>query len=714
MTASTSATLVVELVTEELPPKSLKALGEAFATRLCERLRKDSYLGEASRMTPYATPRRLAVSITGVRSVAPDAPMLDKLMPAKVAWDAQGNPSPAYSKKLAGLGRPQLATAAREVRDGGDRVFVQSDGKADYVFLERLAKGQPLERGLHDALEDAIASLPIPKVMRYANPDGGYYNEIAFVRPAHRLLALHGDQVVNVCALGLRAGRSTDGHRFLSRSGIEVANADGWAPTVEAEGKLIPSFAQRRAAIEAELAKAAQGDRVIAPDALLDEVTSLVEWPVVFAGTFDPQFLAVPQECLILTMQQNQKYFALTDADGRMRARFLVVGNLATDDPRAIIGGNERVLRARLADARFFFDKDRKSTLESRVARLANVVYLAKLGERARQIDRVARMRRLAALLAPRTGANVLHAERAALLAKADLTTDMVGEFPELQGTMGRYYAIHDGEPADVADAIAQHYWPRFAGDALPAAPVAVTVALADKLESLAALFGLGQLPSGDKDPFGLRRAAIGVVRVLVEKRVDVPLRELADIAFGVFEPAQGFVPVPDALVDFITDRLRGYLREQGATANQVEALLATPAASLVSLPERLAAVRAFESLPEAQALAAANKRIVNILRKSGSEAASSVDVARLSPGAERDLHDAFSRLGPDVEQHSRNGDWAGALMSLSSVKPVVDRFFDDVMVMVDDAAVRANRLALLREVSATMNRVADIGKLAG
>ena len=710
---SASATLVVELVTEELPPKSLKALGEAFAGGVAEGLRKREFLSGDSSVSVYATPRRLAVGITSVRAVAPDAQIVDKLMPAKVAWDAQGNPSPAYTKKLAATGRAQLATASRDVRDGADRIYVQSDGKADYVYLERLAKGQPLARGLQETLEAAIAALPIPKVMRYANPSGGYYNDIAFVRPAHRLVALHGDAVVEVSVLGLKAGRTTDGHRFLSRTGIDVVNADAWAPTIEAEGKVIPSFAQRRAAIEAELGKAAQGDRVVAPDALLDEVTSLVELPVVVAGTFDAAFLAVPQECLILTMQQNQKYFALTDAAGRMRSRFLVVSNLATDDPRAIVGGNERVLRARLADARFFFEQDRKSTLESRVSRLANVVYLAKLGNHARQIDRVDRLRRVARALAARVGANELHAERAALLAKADLTTDMVGEFPELQGTMGRYYAIHDGEPGDVADAIAQHYWPRFAGDALPEGPVAIAVSLADKLEAMAALFGLGQLPSGDKDPFGLRRAAIGVVRVLIEKRIDMSLRELADLAFGVFEPTQGFVPVPDALVDFITDRLRGYLREQGGTANQVEALLGTDTGSLVSLPDRLAAVRAFESLPEAQALAAANKRIVNILRKSGSEAVPAIDVARLANGAERELFDAFATLGPQVEARSRNGDWAAALQSLAAAKPVVDRFFDDVMVMTDDAVLRANRLALLRDVSATMNRVADISKLA-
>jgi glycyl-tRNA synthetase beta chain len=708
-----TATLTVELVTEELPPRSLKSLGEAFAEALAKGLRERGFLGEATTPTSHATPRRLAVSIPDVRAQAPDSEILDKLMPAKVALQASGGVSQAFEKKMAALGRPHLATATLDARDGPDHVFVQSDGKADYVYLRRRAKGLPLVRGLQESLNDAVDALPIPKVMRYPTPAGGYYNDIAFVRPAHRLLALHGPDVVPVSALGLAAGRTTDGHRFLSRSGIEIASADAWAPALEAEGKVIPSFAARRAAIEAGLAKASQGDRVIAPDALLDEVTSLVEWPVVHAGTFDPAFLAVPQECLILTMQQNQRYFALTDGEGRMRARFLVVSNLATDDARAIIGGNERVLRARLADAKFFFDQDRKATLESRLPRLAHVVYLAKLGKHGRQIDRVDRLRGLSRALATSIGADPIRAERAALLAKADLATDMVGEFPELQGTMGRYYAQHDGETSEVADAIAQHYWPRFAGDALPQTPVAQAVALADKLESLAGLFGAGQIPTGDKDPFGLRRAAIGVIRILVEKRIDVPMRSLIDLAFGAFEDVANFVPAPDELQAFVMDRLRGYLREQGGTVNQVEALLAGGVGSLVSLPGRLAAVREFEALPEAQALAAANKRIVNILRKSGEEAAADVDRARLAEGAERDLFSAFEQLEPRVAASSRDGDWTGALKSLSTAKPVVDRFFDDVMVMADDPAIRANRLALLRRVAATMNRVADISKLA-
>ncbi len=703
-----AATLLVELFTEELPPKALRRLGDAFAESLSGGLRDRGFLTDGSAVTPYATPRRLAVSVTHVLAVAPDQEVTDKLMPAKVARGPDGLPTEAFRKKLAGLGRAHLATAALDAADGPDRIYVASDGKADYVYLTSLAKGKALTQGLQSALDDAIAKLPIPKVMSYPGP-GAYWNAEKFVRPAHRLVALHGADVVPVEALGLKAGRTTGGHRFLGRRDVEIATADAWAPTLEAEGKVVPSFDTRRAAIEAGLAKAAQGDRAIAPDALLDEVTSLVEWPVVYAGTFDPAFLAVPQECLILTMQQNQKYFALTDDDGRMRARFLVVSNLATGDPASIVAGNERVLRARLADAKFFYDQDRRQRLDARLPKLASVVYHNRLGS---QGERVMRLRAIAGAIAPAVGADPVLAERAATLAKADLVTDMVGEFPELQGTMGRYYALHDGESPAVADAVAQHYWPRYAGDALPEGPVAQAVALADKLETLAGLFGLGQTPTGDKDPFGLRRAALGVVRILVEKKLALPLADAIAVAFAAFRAVGVVKPAASELEAFILDRLRSYLRDRGGTANQVEALIARQPPTLASLPERLAAVQAFEALPEAAALAAANKRIANILKKSGAEAAPAVDRSLLADGAEHDLYLTFQTLDPAVDASCAAGDYASALEALATAKPVVDRYFDDVMVMADDAAVRANRLALLSGVSATMNRVADISKL--
>ena len=705
-----TATLTVELLTEELPPKALKSLGDAFAGGLAAALAARGFLDEGSQCTTFATPRRLAATITRVRAVAPDAEVTEKLMPARVALGADGQPSQAFAKKMAGLGRAHLATATLDAAAGPDRLFVQSDGKADYVWLSTLAKGAPLATGLQQALDAVIEKLPIPKVMRYARPDGGYYNDIAFVRPAQRLVALLGDAVVPVRALGLDAGRVSGGHRFLGRRDLEVATAEAYEATLEAEGKVIPSFAKRRAAIVAALGKAAQGSTVIMPDALLDEVTALVEWPVVCAGTFDRAFLAVPQECLILTMQQNQKYFALADASGRLEPRFLLVSNLAADDPAAIVGGNERVLRARLADARFFFDQDRKATLDTRLPRLDAIVYHNKLGS---QGQRVLRLRAIAKAIAPDVGADPALADRAAQLAKADLVTDMVGEFPELQGLMGRYYAQHDGEPAAVADAIAQHYAPRFAGDALPEGPVAQAVALADKLEALAGLFGVGAQPTGDKDPFGLRRAALGVLRILIEKRIAAPLPGLVAAAFGAFDGVPAVKPEAQALTGFLADRLRGHLRELSYTANQIEAVLAAGLTRVDLVPDRLAAVKAFEALPESDALAAANKRIVNILRKSGAEAAAAVDRTLLVPGAEHDLWQAFQVLAPAVDAACARGDWTAALRELATAKPAVDRFFDDVMVMADDPAVRGNRLALLAGVASTMNRVADISRLA-
>jgi len=694
----TNATLVVELVTEELPPKALKRLGEAFAGGIVAQLVAGGFVKEDAPYARFASPRRLGVSIPGVAAKSPDKAFRQKVLPAAVAFDAAGKPTAALTKKLAALGLADASTLKRE-----------SDGKADALFHEGVAPGVALATGLQAALDDALAKLPIAKVMSYAGP-GSYYNDEKFVRPAHRLTALHGTEIVPIAALGLAAGRRTEGHRFMGRRELDVPAADAYADELWAEGKVIASFGDRRAKIEEGLAASAGDGTLIAPDALLDEVTALVEWPAVYAGSFDPAFLAVPQECLILTMQQNQKYFALADPAGRLTHRFLLVSNLETRDPSAIVAGNERVLRARLADAKFFYDQDRRQPLVARVDRLRSVVYHGKLGA---QADRVERLRSLAAEIARKIGADAAAADRAALLAKADLVTEMVGEFPELQGVMGRYYALHDGELPAVADAIAQHYWPRFAGDALPEGGVAQAVALADKLETLAGLFGIGQVPTGDKDPFGLRRAALGVIRILVERQLALPLPELLALAFGAFAGVPEVKDAKASLASFVYDRLRGYLREEGFTANQIAAVVDGEPADIHLVPARLAAVQAFEALPESGALAAANKRIVNILRKSEAEAAAAVDRARLESGAEHDLWLAFQKLEPTVDADCSRGDYAAALMALASARPAVDRFFDDVLVMADDPAIRANRLALLRGIAQTMNRVADISKLA-
>ncbi len=709
-----SATLVVELLTEELPPKALRTLGESFADALRAGLAQRGFLSPASELTGFATPRRLAAKITHVLAQSPDAPVTQRLMPASVALDANG-PTKALRKRLASVGRESLADRWPEASDGADRLYVEGDGKVDAVFLSSVAPGQPLARGLQEALDQAIAALPIPKVMSYASAQSPLgRNDVKFVRPAHRLLALHGPDVVEIVSerLQLAAGRTTAGHRFLSRADVGIATAEAYEETLEAEGKVVPSFAERRARIATALDRAADGADVIRTDALLDEVTALVEWPAVYAGTFDPAFLAVPQECLILTMQQNQKYFALAGRDGKLSNRFLVVSNLETSDPAAIVQGNERVLRARLADAKFFYDQDRRQRLEERVPKLATIVYHNKLGTLA---GRVLRIEQLAAAIA--TALNVDHglAERAARLAKADLVTDMVGEFPELQGLMGRYYAQHDGESPAVARAIEQHYWPRFAGDALPEDGVAQAVALADKLEALAGMFGIGAQPTGDKDPFGLRRAALGVLRILIERQIALPLDALLRMAFDAFAAVPAVQDARIELAEFIYERLRGYLREQGYTANQIAAVVDSRPNDIHLVASRLAAVQSFEALPEAGTLAAANKRIINILRKAEGEApeAAAVDRARLADGAEHDLYLVFQKLEPVVDNRCASGDYAGALVALATAKPAVDRFFDDVMVMADDPGVRANRLALLRGVAATMNRVADISKLA-
>jgi glycyl-tRNA synthetase beta chain len=701
-----SETLVVELFTEELPPKALKRLGEAFATGIESGLRERGFLDPESVATSYATPRRLAVAVTYVRPVAPDAEVIAKLMPARAARDASGI-TEAFRKKMTGLGRPHLATASLDATDGPDRVYIASDGKADYVYLRSLAKGQALARGLDESLADAIEQLPIPKLMSYQRPNG---STVKFARPAHRLLALHGANIVPVSALDLDAGRITGGHRFQSRGDLTIATAEAWEPTLAAEGKVVASFGERRARIVAELEVAAAGAKVIMPDDLVDEVTALVEWPKVYTGGFDPAFLEVPQECLILTMQRNQRYFALAGPDGRLQNRFLLVSNVEPHDPGEIIRGNERVLHARLADAKFFFEQDRKKTLASRVDKLGSVRYHNKLGTMAERKDR---LRSLSSRIATMLGADPALADRAAMLAKADLLTDMVGEFPELQGVMGRYYAEHDGEPPAVAAAIEQHYWPRFAGDALPADAVAQSVALGDKLLAMAEMFGIGNAPTGDKDPFGLRRAAVGVLRILMEKQLPLSLPRLVKLAFEAAKAVPGIDHRPEDVETFLLERLRAYLREQGYSANQVDALLSLRPSRIDLVPAQMEAIRTFAALPEAEALAAANKRIGNILRKNESEVAPSVDRALLVDGAERELYAAVQELLPVVRDHVESGDYTSALRSLASARTCVDRFFDDVLVMADDGAVRANRLALLRGLSEAMNQVADISKLA-
>ncbi|HEX8882861.1 MAG TPA: glycine--tRNA ligase subunit beta, partial [Noviherbaspirillum sp.] len=598
-------TLLVELLTEELPPKALAKLGAAFAAGLFNGLKARAFLETDAAYTAYATPRRLAVTISGVRAGSPDKSIREKVLPVTVALDAEGKPSAPLAKKLAALaqtaGVPQISL---------EQLERAQDGKAESFFFTYTAPGAPLQAGLQASLEEAVARLPIPKVMSYQRPDGA---TVQFVRPVHRLTALLGADIVPVSLLGLQASNVTLGHRFLAPGEIVIASADSYAATLENQGRVIPGIEARKERIRAALQAAASGDQILMPESLLDEVNALVEWPVVYACNFENEFLTVPQECLILTMQTNQKYFALTDAAGKLRSRFLIVSNLETDDPRHIIGGNERVVRPRLSDAKFFFEQDKKKKLAERVPGLANVVYHNKLGS---QGERTGRVTALAVEIAGMLKADANLAARAAQLAKTDLLTDMVGEFPELQGIMGTYYARHDGEPEEVAQSISEHYQPRYAGDALPATVTGTVVALADKLETLVGIWGIGLAPTGDKDPFALRRHALGILRMLVEKRLPLAISALLQATAALFAGNANFKdPVADVTA-FLYDRLRGLLRERGFTQNEVEAVIAQQPDVLDNIVERLEAVQAFAALPEAEALAAANKRITNILKK--------------------------------------------------------------------------------------------------
>ena len=700
----TAKNLLVELFVEELPPKALKKLGEAFAAALANSLKNAGLATSTAAVTAYASPRRLAAHLTEVAAVAADKPVVQKLMPVAVGLDASGKATPALLKKLAALGADESAVA---------NLRREHDGKAEILFYDSLAKGATLAEGLQKAVEAALAALPIPKVMTYQLADG--WSSVNFVRPAHALVALHGADVVPVSVLGLNSGRNTKGHRFEAAvDPVVIADADSYAATLLKDGAVIASFAERRAEIarQLEAAAAQAGGKPIDDDALLDEVTALVERPNVLIGQFEAEFLAVPQECLILTMKANQKYFPLLDAAGKLTNKFLVVSNISPDDASAVIGGNERVVRPRLADAKFFFDQDRKKSLESRVVGLSKVVYHNKLGTQGERMQRVAAIARAIAE-ALGGGELVHHAEQAAVLAKADLLTDMVGEFPELQGIMGRYYAQHDGLNGDVADAIEDHYKPRFAGDSLPRGKVGTVVALADKLETLTGMFGIGQIPTGDRDPFALRRHALGVIRMLAEGDLNLAVDSLLTAVFAQFTGIEGFTPNPQALADFIYERLAGSLREQGYTAQEVDAVVSQRPQRLGDIVKRLAAVRAFSALPEAAALAAANKRVGNILKKADGVVDARVNAALLCEAAESALHAALVDVVPQADAAFLTGDYSESLQALARLRAPVDAFFDGVMVNADDPALKANRLGLLAMLHAAMNRVADLSKLS-
>ena len=678
--------LLVELLTEELPPKSLRALSEAFAQRLVNDLTKQN-LTKTNAGKVFATPRRLAVLIPAIEAAGKDR-----------ETEVTGPSAKAPTAAIEGFARKHGVSAALLER--------RATQKGEVLVARAKIKGAVLADILAPVVEEALKSLPIPKVMRWGAGDA------QFVRPVHGLVMMHGSKVVPGKVLNLSSNNITRGHRFLSKGEIALATADEYEARLKSDGVVIADFAARRAETERQLKDAAGREKATlgAYEDLLDEVTALVEHPTVYVGRFDASFLDVPQECLILTMRQNQKYFPLFDAAGKLLPRFLIVSNMKVADARHIIGGNERVVRPRLEDARFFYNQDRKLRLEARVPELAKVVYHNKLGS---QLDRVMRIQVLCGQVARILKADAAAAERAAWLSKADLLTGMVGEFPELQGVMGRYYALHDGEPRAVADAIEAHYRPRFAGDRLPEGPIACALALADKLDALAGLFGIGQQPTGEKDPFGLRRAALGVIRILVENKLDLPLHELVSAAFAAYRGKVSEAQVE--LQDFIRERFAGYLKDQGFSTLQVESVLSQNPVRLDVVPQQLEAVKAFQALPEAESLAAANKRVANILKQAEAKGESfgQAELAELKEPAERALHQAVRSAAKKADTLFANGDYAGYLKTFSVLKEPVDSFFDSVMVMVDDDKLRRGRLALLRDLRDAMNRVADISKLA-
>jgi glycyl-tRNA synthetase beta chain len=706
-----NTSLLVELFVEELPPKALNKLGEAFSSVLFETLKAQGLCAENSSVTAFATPRRLAAHITNIAAKAADKQISQKLMPASVGLDASGKATPALIKRLQGLGADESAVA---------KLRKENDGKADVLFFDAMQTGVTLPEGLQKALDEALAKLPIPKVMTYQlneNTDNPGWDSVNFVRPAHGLVALHGETIVPVSALGLASGNVTHGHRFeAAKPVITLKNADTYAEQLKTEGAVIASFSERKAEIARQLTAAAAKENLkpIEDDALLDEVTALVERPNVLLGQFEEIYLEVPQECLILTMKANQKYFPLLDKNDKLTNKFLIVSNISPSDPSAVIQGNERVVRPRLADAKFFFDQDRKKTLESRIPGLDKVVYHNKLGS---QGERTQRVRAIAKAIGQQLGGDKLaaQADQTAMLAKTDLVTDMVGEFPELQGIMGRYYAQHEKLDDEIAFAIEDHYKPRFAGDSLPRNLVGVCVALADKLETLYGLFSIGEKPTGDKDPFGLRRHALGIVRILIENKLPIPIYDsnsdcLVRTAMLVFADKSA---APLDILDFVFERIAVNMRDKNFSSQEVDAVMSLKPYLLAEIPARLAAVRAFSTLPEAPALAAANKRVGNILKKVEGEVKAEVNANLLQEPAEKALNAALSQVKPEADKLFESGDYTASLKALAALKAPVDDFFDNVMVNADDPALKANRLGLLAILHQTMNRVADLSKLA-
>jgi len=736
--------LLVELLVEELPPKALKKIGDAFSSEIWLSLRDQNLISYdnieiGKNLIAYASPRRLAVWIKNVNAQADDKEVKQKLMPVSVGLDAQGKPTTALVKKMQAQG-----VVCDDHEDLLKQIHRTADGKTEVLFFNSTIKGASLQQGLQKALDEALHKLPIPKVMQYQlhkDCDMPGWSSVSFVRPAHGLIALYGDEVVNITVLGLKAGNTTSGHRFeAAKTPVAIRHADEYAQTMTDDGAVIAGFEDRslvmlralrseakklgsRLEVEPAVLTDEEAETFLLNNELVQEVTSLVERPTVMVCRFEEAFLQVPPECLILTMKANQKYFPLLDKTGKLSNSFLIVSNINPADASAVIGGNERVVRPRLSDAKFFYHQDRKKTLESRVSGLDKVVYHNQLGTQGDRMLRVCAIAESIARVLSKKGLNpwpndaeklVQMSLRAARLSKTDLLTEMVGEFPELQGIMGRYYAINDGEDNLVAQAIADHYKPKFAGDELPDNVVGWVVAMADKLETLVGMFGIGNLPTGDKDPFALRRHALGVTRILVEESLPVSVSSLLDLSLAAFDAKSVVIFDKSKLELFFQDRLINYLEADSYPVNHIMAVLgADNLQDWSKIRERLEAVAHFSSLIESQALAAANKRISNILKKTQEPINAIVDQVLLVESAEMTLHKQMLSTGMRAQAFYERNEFTEHLQILAGLRDAVDGFFKDVMVNAEDAALRQNRLGLLKLLHAQMNQVADLSRLA-
>ena len=686
---------LVEVGTEELPPKALRSLMDAFGEKLTAAI-DDARLLHGDVQT-FASPRRLAVLVSGLAARQDDRKAEQKGPPVKIAFDEKGNPTAAAT-----------AFAKKCGVDVADLDRLETD-KGAWLVYESVERGASVGELLPNLVNSALAALPIPRRMRWGSSD------VEFVRPVHWIVMLLGEDVVAGEVMGIPTGRMSRGHRFHSSGEIAIASPGAYLATLENDGRVIADFRRRRKMVRdgVEAAAKAVGGHVVGGKALYDEVASLVEWPVPVVGSFDEAFLSLPSETVTSTLTGHQRYFPVADDSGALLAKFITVANLESKDPDRVRDGNERVIRPRLADADFFWNSDRKRSLDSRQETLREVVYQRGLGS---LFDKSQRVAKIAEALASQLDHDSAHLVRAATLAKCDLVTGMVGEFPDLQGTMGRYYAASDNEPKPVCEAIGEQYLPRFAGDALPASRDGQLLAVADKLDTLAGVFSIGKKPSGNRDPFGLRRAALGIIRILVESGLDVDLKAMIAVAVAAQPKSKSDSDELAAdLYGFIGDRLRRYFldRDAGLTAETFAAVQVREPASLLDFDRRLAAVQTFLRLEQAESLAAANKRIANILRKADDPAGLSVKKKLLKEDAEKSLFDSLEHARQKVQPLLEVRNYAAVLNELAELRDPIDRFFDDVMVMADDTAVRTNRLALLGELRALFLNVADISRLS-